>query len=167
MLVAGWGLILSPLLALGVKAISHGLSLLLFVFYPFVPLLGYALLVLIATSMMRRGGTLRASAAPTRLLIWAWLTSCGALLVAAAYVDGGYFVRSSHDPTHTYRSVLTMLVGAGPFEEQDETSLARISNGIAAVAAVAWMSGYLALVVELILGQRRARRSAAERRRAA
>ncbi len=158
-LVAGWGLILAPLLAVAVKGISLGLSLLIFAFYPLVPLLGYALLVLVATSMIRRRGALRASARPGRLLTWAWLTSGGVLLFAAAFVDGGYFVRTDDDPTHTYRSVLTMLAGAGPFEEQNETPLAQFSNGIAVAAAIAWVLGYLALVVELIIGWRRARRA--------
>ena len=141
-----WITILAPLAALAIKLATAGWLVVFMLFWSPVLLGGYVLLVVAAArGMLRPQGVLREAARRTRATAWAWLTSVGVLLLACTIIDGG-------DSRESVHSLLTLAVGAtSPSAAHD------ISGAIGWVAALAWLVGWVALMVEWAVGVQRHR----------
>lgn len=149
LVVAGWLAIAAPLLAIALKLPTGG-WLLVGMFFSFpIWLLGYAAVITAAVSMLRRRGALRAPGHRTRAVIWAWTTSIGVMVVGFTVVDGG-------DTSESVASTLGLVVG----QTGSGSPVNDISNAIAAFAAIAWLGGWLALVVEWMIAMARRRQDA-------
>lgn len=146
---AGWVAIIAPLVAIALKAPTGGWLLVGMVFSFPIWLLGYAAVIIAAVSMLRRRGALRAPGHRTRAIIWAWLTSVGVMVVGFTVVDGG-------DTSESVASTLGLVVG----QTGSGSPMNDISNGIAALAAIAWLGGWIALVVEWMIAVARRRADA-------
>lgn len=88
-----------------------------------------------------------------RATLWAWLTSIGVLVFGLTWVDSG------GGPEYTH-STLTLLLG----RPLNPSAAHEVSTAIAHVAAFAWIGGWVALLVEWVIGS--ADRSAARDRAA-
>ncbi|WP_404312150.1 hypothetical protein LG314_12765 [Agrococcus terreus] len=136
---AGWVAILAPVLALLLKLPSFGWFMVVIIWSSPLWILGYVLLVVaVSLGMLRRRASLREPRSRrTRSIVWAWLTSAGVVLLGLALVDGG-------DTSESVQSTLTMLLGVpGGSSGANDASMV-----VAGVGALAWIVGYVALVVE-------------------
>lgn len=149
LVAAGWVAIIAPLLAIALKLPTGGWLLVGMVFSFPIWLLGYAAVITAAVSMLRRRGVLRAPGHRTRAVICAWLTSIGVMVVALTVVDGG-------DTSESVASTLSLVAG----QTGVDSPVNDISNAIAGVAAIAWLGGWLALVVEWMIAMARRRQDA-------
>lgn len=142
MALTAWVVILAPLVGLALKLVIEGwLTLYMLLFSP-VLVIGYALVVLAAVrGMLRRQGVLRQPGRRSRAQVWAWLTSLGVIVLGLTLIDGG-------DTRESVQSTLTLLLGA----PTSPSSAHDISGAIGWVAAVAWLVGWLALMVEWAVG---------------
>jgi hypothetical protein len=143
---AGWIVIIAPLLAIALKLPTGGWLLVGMVFTFPVWLLGYAAVITAAVSMLRGRGALRASRQRKRAITWAWLTSVGVMLAGFTVVDGG-------DTARSVASTLALVTG----QTGVDSPVNDVSNGIALVAAIAWIVGWLALVIEWMIAMARRR----------
>lgn len=149
LVAAGWLAIAAPLLAIALKLPTGG-WLLVGMFFSFpIWLLGYAAVMTAAVSMLRRRGALRAPGHRTRAVVWAWITSIGVIVTGFTVVDGG-------DTSESVASTLGLVVG----QTGSGSPVNDISNAIAAVAAMAWLAGWLALVVEWMIAMAMRRQDA-------
>lgn len=147
--VAGWVAILAPVLALLLKLPSFGWFMVIVIWTSPLWILGYVLLVVVVSlGMLRRRASLREPRSRrTRSIVWAWLTSAGVVLLGLALVDGG-------DTNESVQSTLTMLLGVpGGSSGPNDASMV-----VAGVGALAWIVGYVALLMEWLaaLARRRA-----------
>ena len=146
MTLTAWVTILAPLAALAIKLATAGWLVVFMLFWSPVLFGGYVLLVVAAArGMLHRQGMLREGTRRRRATAWAWLTSAGALLLACTIIDGG-------DTRESVHSVLTLAVGTtSPSAAHD------VSGAIGWVAALAWLVGWVALMVEWAVGVQRHR----------
>ena len=149
LVAAGWLAIVAPLAAIALKLPTGGWLLVGMVFSFPIWLLGYAALTTAAVSMLRRRGVLRAPGHRTRAVIWAWLTSIGVMVVGFTVVDGG-------DTSESVASTLALVAG----QTGVDSPVNDVSNAIAGVAAIAWLAGWLALIVEWMVAMARRRQDA-------
>ncbi|SFS11245.1 hypothetical protein SAMN04487783_1542 [Agrococcus baldri] len=147
MTVVAWAAIVAPLVGFALKSVSSGWLMLFILLWSPVLIIGCVLLVVaVARGMLRRDGVLRQGARRTRSIVWAWLTSVGVVLLGFAMIDGG-------DTRESVQSLLTMLLGSpvSPSAAHD------VSDALATLGAVAWLVGWLALVLEWAIGASRRR----------
>ncbi|MCH1883941.1 hypothetical protein [Agrococcus sp. ARC_14] len=151
--VAGWGAVVAPFVGLLLMVPTAGWLLVAMVWTFPIWIIGYGLVATAATfGMLRRGGALRPpSAARTRAIAWAWLASIGVLIVGMTVVGGG-------DAPDSAGSMLTRMLGV----TESESALFVVSGVVSFVAAVPWLAGSVALVVEWLTSVIR-RRPRAER----
>lgn len=147
--IAGWVAIIAPLSAIALKLPTGGWLLVGMVFSFPIWLLGYAAVITAAVSMLRRRGALRRPGHRTRAVIWAWLTSIGVMVVGFTVVDGG-------DTSESVASTLSLVAG----QTGVDSPVNDVSNAIAGVAAIAWLAGWLALVIEWMIAMARRRQDA-------
>lgn len=152
LIVVGIITIAAPIVAVLAKLPSFGWLMLIVIVWGFLLWIpGYAVLVLaVARGMLRRRGVLRVGARRIRSIVWALLTSIGVVVLGLTLVDGG-------DTRESIQSTLTIMLGS-PMSPSPAHAL---SESIGWVAAVAWLAGYVGLVVEWIVGAQRARGAAA------
>ncbi|MGY3127703.1 hypothetical protein ACVWW9_001202 [Agrococcus sp. UYP33] len=147
--VAGIIAIAAPIVAVLVKLPSSGWLMVFFFISGLLWLAGYALLIVaVSLGMLRRRGQLRFGARRVRAIIWALLTSVGIVVLGFTVIDGG-------DTTESVQSTLTLMLGA-PVSPSPAHSL---TEAISWIAAVAWIVGWAALVVEWIVAASRSRRA--------
>lgn len=148
---AGWVAIVAPLLAVALKLPSFGWLMVVVVWTFPIWVLGYVLLVVVVSlGMLRRRASLREPRSRrTRSIVWAWLTSAGVVLLGLALVDGG-------DTNESVQSTLTMLLGVpGGSSGPNDASMAA-----AGIGALAWIVGYVALLMEWLAAFARRRAEA-------
>lgn len=149
---AGIALIAVPIIAVAVKLAWPGWLLVIILFVSPALLLGYALQVVVAaTGFLSRRAVLRTSPARRRALIAAWLSAVGFLVGAFFLVDGG---------DQDWGSPFMYVIGSA-----SDDAVADVSSAISTVAGVAWLGGWLWLVIEWIAAL--VRRRAAQRSPAA
>lgn len=149
--VAGALAIAAPIIAVLVKLPSTGWLMVFFFFSGPLWLAGYALLVVaVSMGMLRRRGQLRFGARRIRAIVWALLTSVGIVALGFTMVDGG-------DSPGSIQSTLTLMLGA----PESPSSAHDLSEAISWMAAVAWVVGYVALVIEWIVAASGSRRPVA------
>lgn len=145
MALTAWVTILAPIVAVLIKAASGGWLMVYVIFWSPLWIAGCALLVVaVVRGMLRQQGVLRVGARRTRATLWAWATSLGVMLFAFTVIDGG-------DTRESIQSSLTLVLG-GP---TSPSAAHDVSAGIAYVAVVAWLGGWLALLVEWVVGVQR------------
>lgn len=138
--------ILAPLVALAIKLATAGWLVVFMLFWSPVLLGGYVLLVVaVGRGMLRHQGVLREGARRARAMAWAWLTSAGVLLLACTIVDGG-------DTRESVHSLLTLAAGA-----TSPSAVHDVSGAIGWVAALEWLVGWVALMIEWAVGVQRRR----------
>lgn len=149
--VAGIIAIAAPIVAVLVKLPSSGWLMVFFFISGLLWLAGYALLIVaVSLGMLRRRGHLRFGARRIRAIIWALLTSVGIVALGFTVVDGG-------DSPGSIQSTLTLTLGA----PESPSPVHSLSEAISGIAAVAWIGGWIALVIEWIVAAGRSRRAAA------
>lgn len=114
-------------------------------------LLGYAVVLTAAVSMLRQRGALRVPGHRGRAVLWAWLTSIGVLVVGLTVVDGG-------DSAESVASTLGLMLGM----TGADSAFNDVSMLTAGVAAIPWFGGggVLALLVEWMVAVARRRMDA-------
>jgi hypothetical protein len=145
-LAAGIALIVLPLVGVLFKVMWPGWYVLFLLFAaPFLAI-GYIVqLVISAQGFLWRRGVLRAAPARRRALWAAWLTSGGAAVLGLFFVDGG---------DSSWGSAFMYIVGA-----PSNTAVALLSYLFTAIGAVAWIGGWVWLLIEWIAGLVRRRRA--------
>jgi len=150
LVTAAWVAILAPLVAIALKLPTGGWLLVGMVFSFPIWLIGYAAVVVpAAVGMLRGRGSLRRPGHRTRAVIWSWLTSIGVLIVGLTVVDGG-------DTSESVASTLGLMLGS----TGTDSPVNDVSAVIAMVAAVPWLGGLLALLVEWMVSLARRRAEA-------
>ena len=150
LVTAAWVAILAPLVAIALKLPTGGWLLVGMVFSFPIWLIGYAgVVVPAAVGMLRRRGSLRRPGHRTRAIVWSWLTSIGVLIVGLTVVDGG-------DTSESVASTLGLMLGS----TGTDSPVNDVSAVIATVAAIPWLGGLLALLVEWMVSLARRRTEA-------
>lgn len=144
-------LILAPIVALLLKMVSFGWLLVLFLLGPVVVFAaGYVVQIVVAAQGFLSRNDLFGEARG-RATIAAWVTSLGFLLLGLSLSDGG---------DSGSASTLQILLGVnGPNEAQIHATTDGITFALALVSAVAWLGGWVWLVIEWIGAQARRRKS--------
>ncbi|MFJ6114539.1 hypothetical protein ACIQC8_10555 [Agrococcus sediminis] len=146
--LTAWVAILAPLVGIALKLASAGWLAVFLLFWSPLLLAGYVAVVLAAArGMLRRQGVLRRPERRSRARIWAWLTSVGVVVLGLTAIDGG-------DTRESVQSTLTLLLGA----PTSPSPLHELSAGIGWAALVAWVVGWLALMVEWAVAVQATRR---------
>lgn len=150
MIVVGIVTIVAPIVAVLAKLPSFGWLMLIVIVWGFLVWIpGYAVLIIaVARGMLRSRGAMRVGARRTRSIIWALLTSIGIVVLGLTLVDGG-------DTRESVQSTLTIMLGS----PTSPSAAHALSETIGWVAAVAWLTGYVGLIVEWIVAAEIARRA--------
>lgn len=137
--VAGWAAAMAPFIGLLLMVPTAGWLLAAMIWTFPIWVIGYAAVATAVTfGMLRRRGVLRApSAARGRAIAWAWLASIGVVIVGFTVVGGG-------DAPDSVGSMLTSMLGV----TDSASPLVAVSSIVSFVAAVPWLAGSVALVVE-------------------
>lgn len=150
-MVVGVLTIAAPIIGVLAKLPTGGWLMVAMIWSAPIWLGGYVLLVLaIALGMLRRRAPLRTGPARVRAIIWSLLTSIGIVVLGFTLIDGG-------DTRESIQSTLTASLGS----PESGSPAHAVSGAIAWVAAVAWITGYVGLIIEWMIGSARARRPAA------
>jgi len=141
--ITGIALIVLPLIALLLKTFSFGWMMVFIIFGPiFVMAIGYVLQIIIAAQGFLSKKGLFDAARLRRATIAAWVSIAGALVLGVTMPDGGDTGWGS-----------TLQVWLGVYGENGEAVHA-VTDGLttvlAYIAAVAWVVGWIWLMVEWI-----------------
>lgn len=141
--ITGIALIVLPLIALLLKTFSFGWMMVFIIFGPiFVMAIGYVLQVIIAAQGFLSKKCLFDAARLRRATIAAWVSIAGALVLGVTMPDGGDTGWGS-----------TLQVWLGVYGENGEAVHAAtdgLTTVLAYIAAVAWVVGWIWLMVEWI-----------------
>jgi len=141
--ITGIALIVLPLIALLLKTFSFGWMMVFIIFGPiFVMVIGYVLQVIAAAQGFLSKKGLFDAARLKRATIAAWVSIAGALVLGVTMPDGGDTGWGS-----------TLQVWLGVYGENGEAVHAAtdgLTTVLAYIAAVAWVVGWIWLMVEWI-----------------
>lgn len=146
--IAGIALIVVPLIAVGVKTASFGWYMVLAIWTLYVPallLLGWILQITVAATACFGRRARFAGRNRGRAIAAAWTTSLGVLAFALCLVDGG---------DTTWGSTLMYWTGTA-----GDDAVGTLSTVLAWAALVAWIGGWVWLVVEWIMALTRGARA--------
>ncbi len=143
---AGLALIALPLLATLVRLAWPGWYLVIILMISPVLIIGYILQVVIAANgFLSARGVLRAASVRRRALIAAWLSAAGCLVTSFFFVDGG---------DSDWGSAFMHVIGAA-----SDDAMGNVSAVVSLLAGIAWIGGWLWLLVEWITALVRARKA--------
>lgn len=141
--LTGIALIVLPLVALLLKAFSFGWMMVFIIFGPiFIMVIGYVLQIIVASQGFFSKKGLFDPARLKRATIAAWVSLAGAIVLGITMPDGGDTGWGS-----------TLQVWLGVYGENGETVHAAtdgLSTVLAYISAIAWVVGWIWLMVEWI-----------------
>ncbi|MFT4231968.1 MAG: hypothetical protein QM606_04215 [Leucobacter sp.] len=150
--LTGIVLIVAPLLAMGLKLVSFGWTMVFLLFFgPILVLIaGYAMQIVIAVQGFLSTRALF-GAARVRATIAAWLTSLGAIVLGVFMMDGG---------DSDYGSTFQVWLGAyGPNGDAVHASTDGLTSTVGMVSGLVWAAGFVWLTVEWMVALSRRRRA--------
>lgn len=145
--LAAIALIVLPLVGLAIKFAWPGWMLVFALFVSPLLLIGYVMQIIIAaTGFLGRRAAFRSSGARTRALSAAWLTSVSVVVTAFFMIDGGDM---------EWGSAFMYVVGRA-----SDSELGDVSSAVSYIAGIAWVGGWVWLLVEWIAALAARRRPA-------
>lgn len=148
--VTGIALIVLPLIAIGLKMCSFGWYMVIMIFGPiFVMAGGYVVQVILAAQCYLVKSDLL-GVSRTRATIAAWLSSIGFLVLGITMPDGG---------DTGYGSTMQVWLGSyGANAEAIHAATDTLTYVLAIVSAIAWVAGFVWLMIEWIGAHARRRK---------